>query len=89
MMLDQQNPKSLNLSVFNRSDLEVHDIVMTNNNVEERDVRAVLARRANLSPEILLHNTVKEMVQSRDNVKQRSTNLVASIMFGIYAENVA
>ena len=38
-MLDQQNPKSLNLSVINHSDLEVHNIVMTNKNVEERDVQ--------------------------------------------------
>ena len=59
-MLDQQNPKSLNLSVINHSDLEVHNIVMTNKNVEARDVRAVLARRAKCEPpEILSHKTVK------------------------------
>ena len=81
-------PKSLNLNVINHNDLEIHDIVMTNKNVEERNVRAVLARRANCEPpEILLHNTIREMVQSRNNVKPRSTNPVALFMFGLHAEN--
>ena len=84
LMLDQQNPKSLNLSVINLSDLEVHDIVMTKCWRERCQDSSCQKSQLWAS-----HNTIKEMVQSKDNVKPRSTIPEALIMFGLYAENRA